>query len=61
MPRKVLLNDGIIVFLKLVTYIDCGRVILLCAVEPGTEVLLRERWAAQIQEAVGQLHDARIV
>ncbi|KAH7224148.1 hypothetical protein BKA60DRAFT_594054 [Fusarium oxysporum] len=30
-------------------------------VEPGTEVLLRERWAAQIQEAVGQLHDARIV
>ncbi|KAF4436826.1 kinase subdomain-containing [Fusarium acutatum] len=107
-PRKVLLNDGTIAFLKLVrrgdkqslkneldtygkidraqldnkmrisrlyglvrnsdgvafglllSYIDCKRVTLSCAVKPGTEVSLRERWAAQVQEAIGQLHDAGI-
>ncbi|KAI1009115.1 hypothetical protein LB504_003074 [Fusarium proliferatum] len=108
-PRKVLLNDGTIAFLKLVrrrdkqslkneldtygkidraeldnkmrisrlhglvrnndgvtfglllTYIDCGRVTLSCALKPETEVSLKAKWAAQIQEAIGQLHDAGIV
>ena len=45
----------------LLTYIDCERVTLSCAIKPGTKVLLRERWGAQIQEAVGQLHDAEII
>ncbi|RBA21246.1 hypothetical protein FPRO05_07560 [Fusarium proliferatum] len=108
-PRKVLLNDGIIAFLKLVrrgdkqslineldtyekihraeldnkkrisrlhglvrnndgvtfglllTYIDCGHVTLSCALRPETEVSLRAKWAAQVQEAIAQLHDAGIV
>jgi hypothetical protein len=53
-------NDGVI-FGLLLTYIDCERVTLSCAVQPGTQVALRERWAAQIQEIIGQLHDAGIV
>ncbi|KAF5681561.1 kinase subdomain-containing protein [Fusarium denticulatum] len=53
-------NKGVI-FGLLLTYIDCKRVTLSCAVKPGTEVSLRERWAAQVQEAVGQLHDAGII
>ncbi|CAG7561968.1 unnamed protein product [Fusarium equiseti] len=52
-------NDGVI-FGLLLTYIDCKRVTLSCAVKPGTEPSLRERWATQIQEAVGQLHNAGI-
>ncbi|KAF5723830.1 beta transducin [Fusarium mundagurra] len=52
-------NEGVI-FGLLLTYIDCKRVTLSCAVEPGTEVSTREKWATQIQEAVGQLHDAGI-
>ncbi|KAF5713320.1 beta transducin [Fusarium globosum] len=108
-PRKVLLNDGTIAFLKLVrrgdkqsltneldtyekihraeldnkmrisrlhglvrnndgvtfglllTYVDCGRVTLSCALRPETEVSLRAKWAAQVQEAIAQLHDAGIV
>ncbi|KAI6774847.1 hypothetical protein HG530_001605 [Fusarium avenaceum] len=53
-------NDGV-TFGLLLTYIDCKRVTLSCAVNPGTEVSTREKWAAQIQEAVHQLHDAEIV
>ncbi|KAH7183693.1 uncharacterized protein B0J16DRAFT_402234 [Fusarium flagelliforme] len=53
-------KDGIILGL-LLTFIDCSRVTLSCAVKPGTEVTLRERWATQIQEAIGQLHDAGVV
>ncbi|KAF4944998.1 hypothetical protein FGADI_12257 [Fusarium gaditjirri] len=53
-------NDGVTYGL-LLTYIDCKRVTLSCAVKPGTEVSLRERWAAQIRESVSQLHDAGIV
>lgn len=53
-------NDGVTLGL-LLTYIDCKRVTLSCAVKPGTDVSQRERWAAQIQEAIGQLHDAEIV
>ncbi|PNP80432.1 hypothetical protein FNYG_06031 [Fusarium nygamai] len=52
-------NDGV-TFGLLLTYIDCKRVTLSCAVKPGTEVSLRERWAAQVQESIGQLHDAGI-
>ncbi|KAF5649834.1 kinase subdomain protein [Fusarium tjaetaba] len=52
-------NEGVILGL-LLTYIDCKRMTLSCAVLPGTEVSLRQRWAAQIQEAIGQLHDAGI-
>ncbi|KAF5565506.1 kinase subdomain-containing protein [Fusarium phyllophilum] len=52
-------DDGV-AFGLLLTYIDCKRVTLSCAVQPGTEVSLRERWSAQIQEAIGQLHDAGI-
>jgi hypothetical protein len=53
-------NDGV-TFGLLLTYIDCKRVTLSCAVKSRTEDSRRERWAAQIQEAVGQLHDAGIV
>ncbi|KAG5758150.1 hypothetical protein H9Q72_013709 [Fusarium xylarioides] len=53
-------DDGV-AFGLLLTYVDCKRVTLSCAVRPGTEVSLRERWSAQIQEAIGQLHDAGIV
>jgi len=53
-------KDGLILGL-LLTFIDCERVTLSCAVKPGTEVSRKEKWAAQIQEAVGQLHDAGIV
>ncbi|GKU09159.1 unnamed protein product [Fusarium langsethiae] len=53
-------NDGVI-FGLLLTYIDCGRVTLSCSVQPGTQVAQREKWVAQIQEIVGQLHDAGIV
>lgn len=53
-------KNGVILGL-LLTFIDCERVTLSCAVKPGTEALLRERWATQIQEAVSQLHDAGIV
>ncbi|RBR06807.1 uncharacterized protein FIESC28_10923 [Fusarium coffeatum] len=52
-------KDGVILGL-LLTYIDCERVTLSCAIKPGTEVLLRKKWGAQIQEALGQLHDAGI-
>ncbi|KAF5538612.1 kinase subdomain-containing protein [Fusarium napiforme] len=52
-------NEGVIYGI-LLTYIDCKRMTLSCAVQPGIEVSLRERWAAQIQEAIGQLHDAGI-
>ncbi|KAF5984237.1 kinase subdomain-containing protein [Fusarium coicis] len=52
-------NEGVIYGL-LLTYIDCKRMTLSCAVQPGTEVSLREKWAVQIQEAIGQLHDAGI-
>jgi serine/threonine protein kinase len=53
-------SDGV-TFSLLLTYIDCKRVTLSCAVKSRTEDSRRERWAAQIQEAVGQLHDAGIV
>ncbi|CVK92027.1 uncharacterized protein FMAN_07044 [Fusarium mangiferae] len=53
-------NDGV-TFGLLLTYIDCGRVTLSCALKPETEVSLRAKWAAQIQEAIIQLHDAGIV
>lgn len=53
-------NNGVTLGL-LLTYINYRHITLLYIVEPGTEVLLRERQAAQIQEAIGQLHDARIV
>ncbi|KAF5608146.1 kinase subdomain-containing protein [Fusarium pseudoanthophilum] len=52
-------SEGVIYGL-LLTYIDCKRMTLSCAVLPGTEVSLRERWAAQIQEGIAQLHDAGI-
>ncbi|KAF5533253.1 kinase subdomain-containing protein [Fusarium mexicanum] len=54
-------NSNGVIYGLLLTYIDCKRVTLSCAVKPGTEVSLREKWAAQIEEAVGQLHDAGIV
>lgn len=53
-------KDGV-TFGLLLTYIDCKRVTLSCAVKPGTKVSQRERWAAQTQEAIGQLHHAGIV
>ncbi|KAF5586078.1 kinase subdomain-containing protein [Fusarium pseudocircinatum] len=54
-------NNGGVIFGLLLTYIDCKRVTLSCAVKPGTEVSLRERWAAQVQEVVGRLHDSGII
>ncbi|SCN63870.1 uncharacterized protein FFB20_00087 [Fusarium fujikuroi] len=54
-------NDDGITFGLLLTYVDCGRVTLSCALTPGTEVSLRAKWAAQVQEAIAQLHDAGIV
>ncbi|KAG5805150.1 hypothetical protein H9Q74_010716 [Fusarium xylarioides] len=53
-------NDEGVAFGLLLTYIVCKRVALSCAVQPGIDVSLRERWSAQIQEAIGQLHDAGI-
>ncbi|KAF4417527.1 Serine/threonine-protein kinase PKH1 [Fusarium austroafricanum] len=54
-------NNDRVIFGLLLTYIDCECVTLSCAVQPGTQVAQREKWAAQIQEIVGQLHDAGIV
>ncbi|CCT68140.1 uncharacterized protein FFUJ_06904 [Fusarium fujikuroi IMI 58289] len=54
-------NDDGVTFGLLLTYVDCGRVTLSCALTPGTEVSLRAKWAAQVQEAIAQLHDAGIV
>ena len=53
-------RDGVILGL-LLTLIDCERVTLSCAAKPDAKVTLREKWATQIQGAVGQLHDAGMV
>ena len=53
-------KHGVILGL-LLTFVDCGRVTLSCAAKPGAKVTLREKWATQIQDAVGQLHDAGII
>lgn len=55
-----LVRNNDVIFGILLTYIDCKRVTLSCAVQPGTEVSLREKWAVQIQEVIGQLHNAGI-
>ncbi|RYO86423.1 hypothetical protein DL766_005968 [Monosporascus sp. MC13-8B] len=49
------------VFGLLLTYIDCGRKTLFCAVKPETPKHLRQRWATQIHDIANQLHDAGIV
>lgn len=54
-------NDDGVTFGLLLTYIDCGRVTLSCALKPETEVSLRAKWAAQVEEAIAQLHNAGIV
>lgn len=54
-------NDDGVIFGLLLTYIDCERVILTCAVHPGTPIALSKRFATLIRETVGQLHDADIV
>ncbi|POR33089.1 Serine/threonine-protein kinase PKH1 [Tolypocladium paradoxum] len=46
----------------LLTYIDCRRVTLAgAAPKPDTPTCQREKWAAQIQDTVYQLHSAGIV
>ncbi|KAJ4012279.1 hypothetical protein NW752_007952 [Fusarium irregulare] len=52
-------KNGVILGL-LLTFVDCERVTLSCATKPGAKVTLREKWATQIQDAVGRLHDAGI-
>jgi serine/threonine protein kinase len=54
-------DDNGVIFGLLLTYIDCECVTLSCAVQPGMQVAQIEKWAAQIQEIVGRLHDAGIV
>ncbi|KAF5010164.1 hypothetical protein FDECE_3657 [Fusarium decemcellulare] len=42
------------------TYIDCRRLTLSCAVKPDTPTALREKWMAQLQGSVGELHKAGV-
>ncbi|CAJ0544337.1 Ff.00g035660.m01.CDS01 [Fusarium sp. VM40] len=59
--RGLVRSSDSVVFGLLLTYIDCKRVTLSCAVKPETEVSQRERWAAQIQETIGQFHHAGVI
>lgn len=45
----------------LLTYIDCGRVTLSCAVKPLTPPDLRQKWVEQLQHIVQQLHHLGVV
>ncbi|KAK2595449.1 hypothetical protein QQS21_006859 [Conoideocrella luteorostrata] len=54
-------NEGNKVFGLLLTYIDCERRTLSCAVNRDTEATVRRRWAKQIEDTIVQLHRAGIV
>ncbi|GKU14668.1 protein kinase [Fusarium langsethiae] len=54
-------DDDNVVFGLILSYIDCQRVTLSCAVQPETPIELREKWVAQIEDTVDQLHDAGII
>ncbi|KAL3588220.1 hypothetical protein FPOAC2_14119 [Fusarium poae] len=59
--RGLVQDDHGIVFGLILTYIDCQRVTLSCAVQPGTPIELRKKWALQIEDTVNQLHGAGII
>ncbi|KAM0415644.1 hypothetical protein ACHAPT_013416 [Fusarium lateritium] len=59
--RGLVQDDSGVVFGLLLTYIDCKRLTLSCAVKPQTPMALREKWAAQLRDTTNQLHDAGIV
>ncbi|KAI5465123.1 hypothetical protein BGZ63DRAFT_379387 [Mariannaea sp. PMI_226] len=44
----------------LLTYIDCGRQTLHCAVKPETPKHLRQQWVTQIHDISNKLHNAGI-
>ncbi|KAK7414108.1 hypothetical protein QQX98_007051 [Neonectria punicea] len=49
-----------VVFGLLLTYIDCGRVTLSCAMNMDTTAPLREKWVLQLRHIISQLHVAGI-
>lgn len=54
-------DEGGAILGLLLTYIDCRNLTLSCAVKPETSTTLREKWTAQLQDLVTQLHGAGIV
>ena len=54
-------NGGDEIFGLLLTYIDCGRRTLTCAVNRETEITVRRMWAKQVEDTVAQLHRAGVI
>lgn len=54
-------NENGLVFRILLTYIDCSRMTLSCAVKPATPTPVRHKWIIQLRHAMRQLHNAGIV
>jgi serine/threonine protein kinase len=45
----------------LLTFIDCERRTLFCAIQQETPKHLRQRWATQVHDVVAELHNAGVV
>lgn len=54
-------NESGLVFGLLLTYVDCSRRTLLCAAKPDTPRDLRQSWAQQVHDIIGQLHSNGII
>ncbi|KAF3072987.1 hypothetical protein CFAM422_004911 [Trichoderma lentiforme] len=54
-------DEDVVIYGLLLTYLDCGHMTLLCAVQLETPTNLRTRWATQVSDTLARLHDAGIV